>query len=82
MNSRNLTRSEKVQRSVSVLFNKNTAYVDESGIGILSRSGPMETVQTPKSTMVGRSEILSTKPGDDFRVDGTRYYRGLRRCVS
>ena len=46
VNSRNLTRSEKVQRSVSVLFNKNTAYVDESGIGILSRSGPMETVQT------------------------------------
>ena len=82
VNSRNLARLEKVRRFIPVLFNKNAADADESGIGIFSRSGPMEATQTPKSITVGRSEILPTKPGDDFRVDGTRYYRGLRRCVS
>ena len=82
VNSRNLARLEKVRWPISVLFNKNTVYADESGIGILSRSGPMEAIQTPEPITVGGREILSTNPGDDFRVDGTRYYRGLRRCVS
>ena len=82
VNSRNLARLEKVRRSISVLFNKNTVYADESWIGILSRSGPMETVQTPKSITAGRSEILPTNPGNDFRVDGAWYHHGLRHRVS
>ena len=42
----------------------------------------MEAAQTPEPVAVGGREIFSTNPGDDFRVDGTRHYRGLRHCVS
>ena len=82
VNSKNLARLERVRPPVSLLFDGNAACADESGIGILSRSGPMEAVRTPKSITVSGSEILSAKPGDDFRMDGTRYHCGLRGCVS
>ena len=82
MNSKNLARLERVRPPISVLFDRNAVCADESGIGILSRSGPMEAIQSPEPVTVGGREILSAKPGDDFRVDGTRYHHGLRRCVS
>ena len=82
VNSKNLSRLEKVRPFASILLNKNAECVDESEIGTLSRSGPMEAIQTPEPATVGGRENFSTNPGDGFRVDGTWYYRGLRRCIS
>ena len=42
----------------------------------------MEAIQAPEPTTVVRGEKVPTNPDDDFRVDGTRYYHGLRHCMS
>ena len=72
---------EKVRRLVSVLF-ENQACADESGTEILLRSGPVETVQTPKPDTVAGGGKITVNYDDDLRMDGARYYRGLRYCIS
>ena len=42
------------------------AHADESGTGILSRSGPMEAIQTPEPVGVGGGGSFSTDPVDGF----------------
>ena len=78
-NSRDLAGLQKVRPFASILFNERG--VDVSVIGILSRSDHMEAIQTPELVTVGGRKSVSTKPDNGFRVDGTRYYHGLRHCV-
>ena len=82
INSKNLARLEKVRPFVYFLLSKNAVCADESGTGILSRSGPVEAIQTPEPVAVGGNEKFPTGPGDGFRVDGTWYYPRLHRCAS
>lgn len=72
---------EKVRRLVSVLF-ENQACADESGTEIPLRSSPVETVQTPKPVTVAGGGKITINYDDDLRMDGARYYRGLRYCMS
>jgi len=57
-------------------------YPNESGIELLSRSGVVETIQTPEPVTVGRRDQISAYPDDGFGLDGTRYHHGFYHCVS
>jgi len=57
-------------------------YPNESGIELLSRSGVVETIQTPEPVTVGRRHKISAYLDDGFRLDGTWYNHGFYHCVS
>lgn len=60
----------------------NLTQANESGIELLSRSGAVEAIQTPKLVTVGRRNQISAYPDDGFGLDGTRHNRGFYHRVS
>ena len=76
---RDLVSVEKVQPSALQL--RSLPHTDENEIEFLSRSGTMETAQSPKPVTTDRGSQIFPYPGDGFRLDGTWHNHGFYYCV-